>query len=229
MKITLGEAKTGTCQICQKPFLMVRHDQKFCSGDCRYEAKQFYKRLKWVDRPDRDERNKQRMDRYYAKRGDVLAKQRLWREQNPEAARAKDKATYERNKEQHIARTTEYKRLHPGLQHTVYKNARTKRPWQLSLANAKNRSQKKGFAFDLTREWCERNWTGRCAITGLNFVFGTQTHYPFSPSIDRVNSGLGYIQSNCRFVLFSVNSMRGNGTDEDMYKIAEAMIAYRKS
>lgn len=94
----------------------------------------------------------------------------------------------------------------------------------MSLENAKNRSLKKGFPFDLTREWCERVWTGKCAVTGLPFAFGTQTHFPFSPSIDRIDSALGYTQTNCRFVLFAINSLKGTGTDEQMLQIAQALI-----
>ena len=47
---------------------------------------------------------------------------------------------------------------------------------------------------------------GRCEVTGL--LFSTDTSIkrnPLSPSIDRIDSSLGYTQSNCRVVCYAVN------------------------
>lgn len=229
MKQTLGEERIGTCQICQAPFPKTRFDAKFCSTECRTEAKKFYNRTRWLDRTDRETMNEKRKERYYAARPQVLENLKQWRRDNPEEAKAKDRAKYEANKEKHIARTNAYRKAHPEVRQKEFHNARQKRPWRQCLANARNRSLKKGFSFDLTREWCEQNWTGTCALTGLPFMFGTQTLFPFSPSIDRIKSSEGYTQNNCRFVLFAVNSFKGTGTDEQMLEIANALISLSKS
>src|SRR5216684_3279553 len=126
-------------------------------------------------------------------------------------------------------RAEKYKKSHPEVGTKSYRTAREKRPWEWPLINARGRSQKKGFAFDLTREWCEAKWTGTCALSGLPFSFGSQDHHPFSPSIDRIESSKGYTQDNCRFVLFAVNSFKGTGTDEQMLEIANALILLSKS
>lgn len=51
----------------------------------------------------------------------------------------------------------------------------------------------------------------------------------FSPSIDRIVPALGYTPENCRFILWAVNAFKHDGTDDDMYRVAEALIAARKS
>ncbi len=226
-KTTLGEDTIATCAICTTPFSKARHDQKFCSGPCRTEAKKFYNRAKWFDRSDREVQNHARRQRYYASRPEIAERARKWRQENPELARAKDKARYEKNKKKHIERTGAYRLAHPEVRQKEYRNAREKRPWLGPLIGARHRALKKGFAFDLTHEWAERNWTGKCAVSGLPFVFGTTRSYPFSPSIDRKDSSLGYIQGNCRFVLFSINSFKGIGSDEDMLFTARALVDYQ--
>lgn len=108
-------------------------------------------------------------------------------------------------------------------------NSRHRYPWKWPLINARRRAEKKAFSFDLTEEWCLARWTGSCELTGIPFQFGTQTHFPFSASIDRIKSSEGYTQDNCRFVLFAVNSFKGTGTDEQMLEIAKALISQSKT
>jgi hypothetical protein len=223
---SLGENKFDACAWCRAPFAKKRWDQRFCSAPCAQRAKPIDRQTKlaWKDRPDREVANAARKARYHANRESILAKQRQARQENPDAFRAKEREDYRRNREAHIQRGYAYRKAHPEVRLKERQNAKRKRPWEWPLINARHRSQKKGLAFDLTREWCEQNWTGTCALSGLPFVFGTQTHFPFSPSIDRVRSSEGYTQNNCRFVLFAVNSFKGTGTDEQMLEIAQAII-----
>ena len=229
MKTTRGEEKTGTCQICYAVFSKTRFDQKFCSEPCREEAKKFYKRTAWYERTDRKEQNARRNARYYASRPEALDKQKQWRLEHPEEAKAREKRYYEQNKERYLVRCAAYRKAHPELRAKEYQNRRERYPWFAALENAQNRSRKKGFAFDLTREWCVQNWSGKCAVSGLPFQTGTQSHFPFSVSIDRIRSNLGYIQTNCRFVLFAINSFKGTGTDEMMFQIANAILSHQKA
>lgn len=45
----------------------------------------------------------------------------------------------------------------------------------------------------------------------------------FAASIDRIDTKKGYTQDNCRFILFAINCMRQNGTDEEMIFIARSL------
>jgi hypothetical protein len=46
----------------------------------------------------------------------------------------------------------------------------------------------------------------------------------FSPSIDRIDPEIGYLETNCRFVLFAINGLKGRGTDADLFAIAHALV-----
>jgi hypothetical protein len=224
---SLGEAKEGTCK-CGAVFQKKRFDQIFCSPRCLRNDKKQRHRVPWELRADRERLNQIRSESYYANRETHLARAREWRKAHTEEARARDRATYQRNKASRAVSAKKYRAKYPKKRNEEYKRARQRRPWAMALANAKHRSAKKSWAFDLTREWCERNWTGRCAVSDLPFVFGTQTHFPFSPSVDRIDGAKGYTQDNCRFVLFAINSFKGAGSDQDMLHIARAIIQYNQ-
>jgi len=49
----------------------------------------------------------------------------------------------------------------------------------------------------------------------------------YSPSIDRIDNSKAYTPDNCRFVLNCVNSFKHDGTDADIYRIAEALLLNR--
>jgi hypothetical protein len=91
---------------------------------------------------------------------------------------------------------------------------------------AKGRSKKKAIPFDLTNEWAESIWTGKCALTGIEFVLGQRGHGPkrLSPSIDRIEPAKGYVPDNCRFILHAVNALKQDGTDAEMMEIARAIV-----
>lgn len=146
-------------------------------------------------------------------------KVRLIRLQNVTLYRAKDKAYHTANRER-----VNMKNLKNSL-------LRRKRyPWHAILNGAKTRSKKESMAFDLNAAWCKSRWTGNCELTGIAFVpaFNRQGPSMFSPSIDKIIPSLGYVEGNCRFVLWAVNAMKGRGTDSDMYRIAETLLLRKK-
>src|SRR5689334_3183446 len=69
----------------------------------------------------------------------------------------------------------------------------------------------------------------RCALTKLLFYsLSGESYGPSRPSIDRLEHSGPYSRGNVRIVLIGVNSLRGTGTDADMYVIAEALLANRR-
>lgn len=70
----------------------------------------------------------------------------------------------------------------------------------------------------------------RCALTGLEFWSGSKGSFkPRSPSKDRIRADGPYTADNVRIVLYGVNALRGNGTDDEMYEVAAALLAQRKA
>jgi hypothetical protein len=101
------------------------------------------------------------------------------------------------------------------------------------LKTTEKRSIKKGWEFDLTKEWLsEKVNKGVCELSKIPFLYskGTQkTHFnPLTPSIDRIDSSKGYTKDNCRVVLAAVNMGIGEWGLEMYLKIASKVIENQK-
>jgi hypothetical protein len=83
-------------------------------------------------------------------------------------------------------------------------------------------------AFDITADWIEeRIRKGFCEVTGIAFDFKQHPVYsknPYSPSIDRIDSTKDYCKENVRFVIWQVNMMRGETSDDEMLEICYKFI-----
>lgn len=93
------------------------------------------------------------------------------------------------------------------------------------FSGAKARAKKNGKSFTLTEQDIhqlidEANW--RCQLTGIPFETGRRGYKfgPFRPSVDRIDSSLGYVPGNVRLVCTSVNLALGQWGEEAFKKIS---------
>lgn len=153
------------------------------------------------------------------------AQQRARRASDPEKMRSKARQYYAENREHMAGRQKAYYHANRERCKEINKRSRSKSPFQGLLALAKTRAKEKSIAFDLSREWARETWTGKCAVTGIDFVIGDGSGpAPYSPTIDRIDRSKGYTKDNSRFVLMAVNAFKGRGTDADMLFIAKAIV-----
>lgn len=200
------------CHECGTAYSPKRRDQCFCSVRCRKrEAAR-----KWHN-SHREQRNLERMNRYHASKTEILEKRRLDRSKNKEKYKKIDKRNYEKNKDAILKRMKIRRELNKekisNNKKSSYKEYKSSCPWRFLLRSAKRRSQKKNIAYTLSNSWALKNWTGFCSVTGIQFS-SAKSGNATSGSIDRINPKEGYTEENCRFVLFSFNSIKGTGTDE---------------
>lgn len=141
-----------------------------------------------------------------------------WRAENRERLNARASAYYYANREVIYARENAKRQA-----------TRKSSPWKMLLAGCKSRALEKKLPFDLTEEWAINCWTGRCEATGIVFLCGQPHGTPrtFWPTIDKIDPQRGYVQDNCRFVLWAINTFKGDNTDAVMYSIAEALLSNR--
>ncbi|WP_333710325.1 hypothetical protein [Malikia spinosa] len=68
----------------------------------------------------------------------------------------------------------------------------------------------------------------RCEISGIHFEFAAPTqrgpHRPFAPSLDRIDSNIGYIKSNVRLVCLAVNLAMNRWGVEVLEKISAGIM-----
>jgi hypothetical protein len=96
------------------------------------------------------------------------------------------------------------------------------------------RARSKGLLYDedlprtmLTR--C-RDQDARCAMSGVPFTLevmskGQVPLKPFGPSIDRIDSRLGYTLDNCRLIAFALNAFFSDWGSEAALRLACGLVA----
>jgi len=103
--------------------------------------------------------------------------------------------------------------------------------WRRSLQTtrwkAMERCVRKGIPFTITQSELislYEQQRGRCSLSGIEFLRPSGGTSPYSLSMDRIKPGLGYVEGNVRLVLLGVNSLKLNGTDEDVFRICKAIV-----
>lgn len=88
---------------------------------------------------------------------------------------------------------------------------------QYRLTSASARSARKGIAFDITIEHLEMLWTdclGLCHYTGKPMVLSKDSKRD-SVSIDRLDSGIGYVPGNVVLCRSSCNTMKSDMSEAE--------------
>ena len=96
------------------------------------------------------------------------------------------------------------------------------------LSRARSRAKQSKMEFELDREWVTEHLESmKCEASGVDLVLETDAtvaHTAFKPSIDRIDNGKGYLKSNSRIVCVLYNKAKSDYTDEDVLKLASALI-----
>ena len=130
-------------------------------------------------------------------------------ERNPDLNRKYRRRHYEKNKDNILAKNAAWRAAHPG-ENAKYQMERKKNKRAVYIVQAVRRSAKrKGVNFDISVEWVqERLDRGICEVSGIEFGFLAQDRKKL-PSIDRKDPDGDYVESNCRMVIFGINSSIG--------------------
>lgn len=157
---------------------------------------------------------------------------------NPEPFKQRSLRAYYNNRDKVLSKQKARRETDPDHRSKLLAACRAYRakikahdPLRLKLKVAKERAKKLHLGYDLTIAWAKDTYTGRCALTGLSFQLtpeGSRGPSMFAASIDRVDSTVGYVKSNCRWVLYAINSFKNSASDATMYEIAEALLRNRK-
>jgi hypothetical protein len=87
------------------------------------------------------------------------------------------------------------------------------------LISAKSRAKKKGWVFNLKRE--DIKMPILCPIFGIRLKTGLGKLLPESPSLDRINSSLGYVSGNVRIISHRANTIKSNATAQELFLVAD--------
>jgi hypothetical protein len=108
---------------------------------------------------------------------------------------------------------------------------RLKKRAQCLVANCRTRSRRRGLVFnldDFIDELQRRIDMGVCEITGCRFDLSPGRKWN-SPSIDRINSKLGYTPENVRVVCQAMNLAMADWGEEPVYQMLQTWQSFPKS
>jgi hypothetical protein len=114
---------------------------------------------------------------------------------------------------------------------TDYERQRNKEsPWQSVASAACIRDVRRGLSSDISADTLQLRWDfqgGKCAVTGIPMRLprSGDRRGPWTATVDRVDSARGYTEDNVRLVCWAFNSACGNWTDNDVLRLAEAIVA----
>lgn len=98
-----------------------------------------------------------------------------------------------------------------------------------SAANSSHISDK--FSCTITYEHILNELTkGYCSVTGIMFDLidkykpSNRKRNAYAPSLDRINSMLGYTNENTRLVIWQYNAMKGELTDDEILSICKILV-----
>jgi hypothetical protein len=96
-------------------------------------------------------------------------------------------------------------------------------PGRNTLRSRKAKALKMGLVFELTENWYITEWEKGCKVTHISFD-NSGSDSPWVAHIDRVIPENGYTEENCRLVCGCFNLAKKHWTDEDVLRMAKALI-----
>jgi hypothetical protein len=150
---------------------------------------------------------------------------------DPEAHKKAKKEWYRRNKERALENQRKYRARKAEESGTPVNRQLPRTPegaiitrkWQ----NIRERVKKKGgdidrfFLYDLYLKT-----GGTCQVTGIPFrIDANRTRDPFYPSLDRIDSSVGYYKDNVQFVCTIYNIAKQEWTHEDVLILANSLAS----
>jgi len=98
------------------------------------------------------------------------------------------------------------------------------------VSSTRNRCKKNGWEFDLNEsEIAEVIKRGVCEVTGLPFLIPQKGRSPWSPSLDRVEAGGGYVRRNVKVVVWAYNMAKGEWSEPEFNRLIDAILASRST
>lgn len=92
---------------------------------------------------------------------------------------------------------------------------------------AKTRAKNKQLSFGLTIDWIEEKIrAGKCEVTNIDFkVKSVDDEYsnPLVPSLDRIDSSLGYTFENTQVVVSNYNKFKGEYHTNETHEVIRAL------
>ncbi|MFZ9145743.1 MAG: hypothetical protein ACO21H_00705 [Sediminibacterium sp.] len=100
------------------------------------------------------------------------------------------------------------------------------------LNQLKNNASKRNLEYNISKEYLWdlfEKQEKKCALSGIDLIFGRFGRDNITASLDRINSSIGYVEGNVQWVHKHVNYMKLNHTQEYFLELCNKIIEYNKN
>ena len=102
---------------------------------------------------------------------------------------------------------------------------RNKNPFKFKCNSKKQDCLKREITFNLTPEYLESIWVGKCPILGVTMDILSHKDERYAPQIDRINPEMGYVEGNVVWLSRRANNIKGNAS---LYELEAVVYWLRK-
>ncbi len=110
---------------------------------------------------------------------------------------------------------------HVELSRQNRKARRVEKPFVFKNHNLKSSANSQGVPYDLTPEYLESIWTGKCAIFGISISYGGLDNERPTAEIDKIKPELGYVKGNVAWVCHRANRLKDNASLEELRMVVK--------
>lgn len=152
------------------------------------------------------------------------ARQRRRRAENKDKELLRDKARRKtpQGRASQRRRQEKYRSANRDKIRAASKKTRELHPARLLFNRAKIRAKRQGREFSITL--ADIDVPEFCPVLGLRLEFGVGSPKPNSPSLDRIDSALGYVKGNVRVISFRANTIKTDASVGEVAALYEFLI-----
>jgi hypothetical protein len=108
-------------------------------------------------------------------------------------------------------------------QKSRYKSHKASNPFLHKCTRSKTRANALSLPFDLTPEYLEGIWTGKCPVLKVDISLYSDRLDEYAAELDRLVPNLGYVKGNVNFLSRKANRIKNNSTVEILENLLEWM------
>lgn len=142
-----------------------------------------------------------------------------WRANNPEKVREYAREYRLKNIEKIRAQVRERRSIRIDIQRELDRASGARNRKARILRAASYRAKNKWMPFTITADSIV--WPLICPVYGIALDYDTQGRKECSPSLDRINNGLGYVVGNVQVISWRANRHKNNATPEELVMLAK--------
>lgn len=132
----------------------------------------------------------------------------------------KDLSLFDYRKDRNSFRT-ECQQCRAVRQAKNYTNYKTNSPFKCRATKLKAKCKHELIRYNLTSEYLESIWTGKCPVFKKPILFNKNRNYEFHAELDRINPKKGYIKGNVVWLSRKANRLKNNAKPKELVKLAE--------